>query len=395
MRYRELQIQTQREAPNNARSEGAAWLVRAGYLSREGEVLPLGQQALERIRSAKLEAFGLPLLSNAGESFFPISNGAMDVLHCPACGAVASAGLASFRKFGLPEEVLLPVEKVETPECPTIESLAAFLNLPKEKTAKALMFTRITDGQLIFVVVRGDMTLSEAKLRRHVGEVRLATPQEIEAAGAVPGYASPLGLKDAFIAVDDLVPVSFNLAAGANEHGFHLLNVNCGRDYKPDLVADLALAGPGSPCAACNTPMDLYNAEPLRSNGQVDTKAVLLALAESNRDEKGLRLPSAAAPFDVYLMQVTGRELDTLSRAAQLYEQLEQAGLRVLFDDRDERAGVKFNDADLVGCPVRVTVGERGLKEGKVELKERAGAEQRLVELGRLGEELKSMLGEP
>lgn len=143
------------------------------------------------------------------------------------------------------------MEKVLTPECPTIEALAIFLNIPKEKTAKALMFTRTTDGKFIFVVVRGDMTLSEAKLKNAVDEVRLATPEEIAKSGAAAGYASPIGLKDALIVVDDLIPQSPNLVAGANETGYHLLHTNCGRDYTPELVADLVLANAGDACSNC------------------------------------------------------------------------------------------------------------------------------------------------
>ncbi len=392
MRYRELAIQTQREAPNNARTTGAAMLVRAAYLTREGDLLPLGQRAVERIQSLGLEGLSLPLLSSTEETFFPVSSGTIELLHCPSCGMTARAELAEFRKFGMPPEEPLPMEKVATPDCPTIESLAAFLKIPKEKTAKALMYTRLSDGRFVFVVVRGDMTLSEAKLRRHVGEVRLATAQEIQDAGAVPGYASPVGLKEGLIAVDDLVTVSSNLAAGANEAGYHLIHTNCGRDYTAGLVADLALAGPGSPCSICNTPLEVLNADLLAEHGKLDGRAALLALAEANHDDKGLSLPAGAAPFDVYLMHVPGKEMDTRLEAEKVYEELEASGIAVLFDDREERAGVKFNDADLIGCPLRVTVGERALKEGKVEVKERTGSQGRLVERKGLAGSLKDPL---
>jgi len=380
MRYRDLAIQTQREAPNNARTQGAAWLVRAGYLSREGEVLPLGEKALQQINRLcedgvreGLDSLGLPLLTGAEETFFVTPDGRLEVLHCPACGAAARAELAPFRKAAMPAEDPLPMEMVATPECPTIEALAAFLGIPESRTAKALMFTRPSDGMFVFVVVRGDMTLSEAKLRRALGEVRLATTTEIEAAGAVPGYASPVGLTRALIAVDDLIPASSNLAAGANEAGFHLLNTNSGRDYTPALVTDLALAGAGSPCAVCGASLVSARGEMLAEAGRVDARAVLLALADTHHDEKGLCLPASAAPFDLYVMHVAGKELDTRSAVEEVAAELEAAGLSVLLDDRDERAGVKFNDADLIGLPLRLTVGERALKEGRVELKPRTG----------------------
>ena len=393
MRYRDLAIQTQREAPNNARTQGAAWLVRAGYLSREGEVLPLGSRYIERIRGLRLGDLHLPLLSDLLETFFITPSGSVELLYCPACGAVARRELSAFRKFALPPEPLLPTEKVGTPDCNTIESLAAFLHIPKEKTAKALMFTRLGDGKFVFVVVRGDMALSEAKLQREVGQVRLATAEEIVAAGAVPGYASPVGLKDALIVVDDLVPVSCNLAAGANEAGYHLINTNCGRDYLPEVVTDMAMAEPGFPCAVCASPLELKQAEVLAQGGEMDPKAVLLALAETYHDDKGLQLPSSAAPFDVYLMQVTGKELDTRSAAEKVYEELEAAGLSVLFDDREERAGVKFNDADLIGCPLRVTVGEKGLRERKVELKPRTSGDTTTIPLETVSDTIREILG--
>ncbi|HEY6072798.1 MAG TPA: hypothetical protein VIV15_05220, partial [Anaerolineales bacterium] len=156
MRYRELAIQTQREAPNNARTAGAAMLVRAAYLTREGDLLPLGERAVERIQRLGLDNLSLQLMSTTEETFFPVSSGAIELLHCPACGMTARSELAEFRKFGMPPEEPLPMEKVATPDCPTIESLAAFLNIPKEKTAKALMYTRVSDGRFVFVVVRGD-----------------------------------------------------------------------------------------------------------------------------------------------------------------------------------------------------------------------------------------------
>ncbi|MGE5251472.1 MAG: proline--tRNA ligase [Bacteroidota bacterium] len=402
MRFRELQIQTQREAPNNARTRGFAFLVRAGYLTREGEVLPLGQRAIERLKalsdqdsSSFFTGLSLEVLTNAEETFFPVASGAFEILHCPACGYTARAEVAAFRKFGLPPEEPQPIEKVATPDCNTIESLAAFLQIPKEKTAKALMFTRPADGRFIFVVMRGDMTLSEAKLRRHAGDVGLATSEEILAAGAVPGYASPVGLRDALIAVDELVPVSANLAAGANEAGFHLLHTNCGRDYGPELIADLALAHAGDPCSTCNTPLELQNADLLSSEGEMDFKAVLLALAEANHDEKGLALPAGAAPFEVYLMNVPGKEIDTLARAEELYNAMEAAGLEVLFDDRDERAGVKFNDADLIGCPVRVTAGEKALRNGQVELRRRTAGDVQTVPVDEVAAVIQQELSRP
>ncbi|MCC6299239.1 MAG: hypothetical protein IT314_08065 [Anaerolineales bacterium] len=380
MKYRDLQIQTQREAPNNARTEGFAFLVRAGYLTRENVPTKLGEAAIKHLQElSKDESFlfrlSLPTIKSDKEIFFPLVSGDVEVAHCSNCKYTERIELAKFAKSVFSEGELLPLEKIETPDCNTIESLANFLGIHKEQTAKALMYTRLSDAKFIFVVVRGDMQLSEAKLKAEVGDVRAARAEEIERAGAVAGYASAVKLRDAVIVVDDLIPKSSNLVAGANEAGFHLKNTNYERDYSAEIVADLTQANAGDACANCGNPLSVLRAIQLND----DLENILLALAETHHDEKGLTLPHPAAPFDVYLMHVAGKELDTRAKAEEIYNELQSAGVSVLFDDRDERAGVKFNDADLIGCPVRVTVGEKGLKEGMVELKKRTAKEIQLT----------------
>jgi prolyl-tRNA synthetase len=384
MRYSEIPIQTHRENPANARTEGAALLVRAGYVSHAGELLPLGKLAIKRIQSLAadrdfLSHLGMPLLSGADEIYFPLSTGSTELLHCPSCGYASRLELARAQKAVFSSEPPAALEKVLTPDCPTIEALAAFLGVPQEKTAKALMFVRKADEKFVFVVVRGDMVLSEAKLKNFVGEIRLATEDEIQAAGAVPGYASPLEVRDALIVVDDLIPQSPNLVSGANDAGYHVKNVNYGRDYSADIVADLTLAQPGDLCIECSVALQAAKGWILASKGVFDFEKILSALAETHYDEKGLTLPAPVAPFNVYLMHVPGKTLDTRPAAGELYENLQAAGFSVLFDDRDERAGVKFNDADLIGSPIRITVGERGLQNGMVEVKFRREPENKLV----------------
>ena len=396
MKYRDLRIQTQREFPNNARTEGFGWLVRAGYVTRENELTPLGQHAVNHLCDlAKDSSFffhlSLLTLSNADETFFSISTGDIEVIHCPACKYSARRELALFQKTPLPAEEPLPTEKVETPDCHTIESLAAYLNIPKEKTAKAMMFTRIADGKFVFIVLRGDMTLSEAKLRNAVGDVRLATAEEIERAGAAAGYASPVGLTDALVIVDDLIPQSFNLVAGANEMGFHLFNVNCGHDYQPELITDLALANAGDACAHCGNPLSIVACDILATRKEFFFENILRALAETHHDDKGLILPKSAAPFDVYLMHIPGKTMDTRAEAEEIFLACQSAGISVLFDDRDERAGVKFNDADLIGCPIRITVGERGLQNGTVEVKTRKAGESANVRVEEISSHIKNL----
>ncbi|MBE0672005.1 MAG: hypothetical protein IH588_15590 [Anaerolineales bacterium] len=389
MKYTDLNIQTQREAPNNARTEGFAFLVRAGYLTRENEMLPLGQQVISRLQGLLKEPsflfeLSLPLLPNDNETFFPLSTGDVEIIHCESCKYTERLELAQFRKKALPREEERPLEKVFTPDCNTIESLANFLDIPKEKTAKALMYTRVSDGQFVFIVLRGDMQLSESKLRDIVGEIKLADAESIRRAGAEAGFASPIGLSNTLIVVDELIPRSHNLAAGANEAGYHFKNTNYLRDYSAEIVADLTQAKAGDSCVHCGNPLAVLSALCLATRSEFQFEKILLALAETHHDDKGLAFPISAAPFDLYLMHVPGKTINTLEKAAEIYNALQNAGISVLFDNRDERAGVKFNDADLIGCPLRITAGEKALKDGMVELKLRTASGGSMVPLEKI-----------
>ncbi len=182
---------------------------------------------------------------------------------CNNCGYTANRQVARFRKPAVEPEAPKPLEKVATPHASTIQELADLLHIPKSKTAKAVfMIATITEGdkdvdKFVFAVVRGDMDVNETKLANAIKakDLRSAREEEIRAVGAAPGYASPIGLKDAIVVVDDLVTTSPNLVAGANEEGYHLLNTNYGRDYKADVVIDLATAEAGAPCPECGTPV--------------------------------------------------------------------------------------------------------------------------------------------
>jgi len=408
LRLNQSNIQTLREAPSNARTEGFAWLARAGYLTREGEVTALGQRAMSRLQdhfqsdqkpSELFQRLALPIIeTEAGRFFFALPTGKARVLQCPSCGYAARKDLARFEKETPAPEDGLPVEKVFTPDCHTIEALADFLDIPTKKTAKAILLTRPSDGKLIFVVIRGDMQLSEAKLAQQVGDFRVATYEEITSTGAAAGFASPVGLDNALIVVDDLIPVSPNLVAGANEEGYHLLNVNYGRDYTAEIVADVVEAAAGEPCPNCDGKLELFKADLIAETkgGKLEfyPTEMLQALAEVHHDGNGLTFPRAAAPFDIYLVVIPGKELDTISVADKLYEELQKEGLAVLYDDRDTRAGVKFNDADLIGPPLRITVGERGLQAGNIEVKLRSAEGKELVELDKIASHVLGQLAD-
>jgi prolyl-tRNA synthetase len=195
------------------------------------------------------------------------------------------------------------------------------------------------------------------------------------------------------IVVDDLIPQSENLVAGANEADYHLKNTNYGRDYSAEIITDLIQAKAGDTCSNCGNPLSVMSVINLTTRKEYDLENILLALAESYHDDKGLTLPHSAAPFHVYLMHVPGRETNTRPTAEEIYDTLQNAGISVLFDDRDERAGVKFNDADLIGCPIRITVGEKGIKEGMLELKMRTAKEITLVSIQHIVAELSEKNG--
>jgi len=396
MKFSDLRLLTYRAAPSEFRSEGYAFLYRAGYISRSGELLSLGQSAVQRLRHAYvsmessdkkiddlLRILALPFVysEDSGEYFVFIDKAEEEILFCPTCKYASRRELARANRTPFSSEAPLPLEKVLTPDCNTIAKLSQLLDIPQEKTAKALMYTRLQDGKFVFVVVRGDLQISEAKLKACVGEVQLATADQISASGAVAGYASPIGLQDALVVVDELVSRSPNLVAGANVHGYHLKNTNFSRDYSATFVVDVTFANPGDHCSACGVQLELRTAVVVYSKGELSFENLFYLLAEIYHDEKGLTFPRNAVPFDIYLMNVPGKEIDTLTVAEKLHSELLDAGASVLFDDRNERAGVKFNDADLIGCPVRVTVGERGLQTSMVEIKNRLDMEVRQIPL--------------
>ncbi|MGQ0600433.1 MAG: proline--tRNA ligase [Anaerolineales bacterium] len=325
---------------------------------------------------------------------------------CDCCGYKANRQMARLSKPAATPRVALPLEKVSTPGVNTIKGLAEFLSVPAAQTAKAVfMVATLTEGEqavdrFVFAVVRGDMEVNETKLGNVVKakELRTARDEEIRAIGAAPGYASPVGLdaKKMIVVVDDAIPASPNLVAGANEAGNHLRNTNYGRDYTAHIVADIAAADAGSGCPNCGSPVraergvevgnifklgtrysDSLGATFLDKDGRsqpvimgsygIGVGRLLACVAEHANDETGLIWPITIAPYQVHLVALPGGE----QQAEQLYRDLSAQGVEVLLDDRDERAGVKFKDADLIGLPVRVTVSERSLQSGGVELKRR------------------------
>lgn len=354
------------------------------------------------------------------------------LLICDHCRYMANRQVAEFRKPPAAEEKPKPIQKVATPDITTIEGLADFLEVPKSKTAKAFFtVATISEGQedvtrFVFAVVRGDMEVNETKLANAVRakDLRPAHDDEVRAVGAVPGYGSPIGVKDALVVVDDAIPDSPNLVAGANEEGYHLLNVNYGRDYQADIVCDIATAMDGDACPECGSPMrtsrgvevgnifklgtrysDAMGCTFLDRDGKqkpvimgsygIGSGRLLACIAEEYHDEYGLMWPISVAPYHVHLVSLGDKGSQVENVATQLYEELHAGGIEVLYDDREESPGVKFMDADLIGLPLRLTVSRRSLGQGGVELKHRTRKERTVVPLdetvSRVGHEISAL----
>jgi prolyl-tRNA synthetase len=342
------------------------------------------------------------------------------LLICDGCGYSANRQIATFQKTLFPEAPPQPIEKVATPDVKTIEALAEFLNIPKSQTAKAVFMIAITSSEkseaerFVFAIVRGDMEVNETKLANAIKarELRPALEDEILAVGAVPGYASPVGLKEVLVVVDEVIPQSPNLVAGANEDGYHLRNVNYGRDYQADIIADITAAQEGDSCPTCGTPMravrgveignifklgirysEATHCTFLDQDGQekpiimgsygIGSGRLLACVAEEHHDKDGLIWPITIAPYHVYLVALADKSQgeDVVTVADTLYQDLQAAHIEVLYDDRAENPGVKFKDADLIGIPLRITVSPRSLKQGGVELKLRNSREKSIVAL--------------
>lgn len=412
------------------------------FTMKDSYSLDMNEEGLDQQYRAHYQAYfnifhrcGLPVVavlsdvgmmggSMAHEYMYLTPIGEDTLLLCDSCGYMANRQIALFKKPKVATEKLMPLEEVATPGTSTIEDLANFLDIPQSKTAKAIfMVGTFTEGSddvqhLVFAVVRGDMELNETKLANAVKakELRPAHEEEIEEAGAVPGFASPLGLKDILVVVDDLVAQSPNLVSGANKVDYHYKNVNYGRDYKAAIVTDIAAAEEGYACYNCGSELresrgvevgnifklgtkytEALGANFLDQNGKakpvimgsygIGSGRLLACITEEHHDGFGIKWPITVAPYHVHLISLKGVEED----AEKIYHDLLKADLEVLFDDRNESPGVKFNDADLIGIPIRVTVGAKSLAEGKAEVKLRRDNERTTIAIEDLVVTLKSL----
>jgi prolyl-tRNA synthetase len=353
---------------------------------------------------------------SVSQEFTLLHEGGEDtVAICEGCGYAANTEQATFVKPGVDAAgapgTEQPVAEVATPGCTTIEQVARFVGVPTSQTLKAVFFaTQETEPQLVFAVIRGDLEVNEAKLSNALGglELRPAREDEIQAVGAVPGYASPIGLHGARVIADDSVFLGHNYVAGANREGYHLTGVNYGRDFAAEKVADIALVRDGDRCPRCEgtwrirrgielghcfqlgtrytaaseiTYQDAHGVErPLVMGSYgIGVGRLMAAIVEQHHDDHGITWPASVAPYAVHLVSLV-RGDDMVARADALYQELTGAGIEVLYDDRPGlSAGVRFNDADLIGCPLRLTFSQRSIERGGVEAKWRTLDERRVI----------------
>ena len=343
-------------------------------------------------------------LSEVGES---------EIAYCEACDMAATVERAACVDAPATEESELPTEEVHTPGTKTIEEVADFLGIPQTKTVKALLFvTYDEEGKengYVAAFIRGDRELNMTKLVNALGipehSIEFADEEKMGAAtGCVGGFTGPVGLHDCTIVADSELPGLKNLCAGACKVDYHMKNVNYGRDYKADIVTDIKTLKEGDPCPVCGAPVKHARGIEVGQVFKLGTKysesmgaiykdenqkdqlivmgcygigvtRTLAAIVEQHHDENGIIWPVSVAPYHAIITVMKPEDEVQAQTAERIYKELMDAGVEVLLDDRKERPGVKFKDADLLGIPVRLTVG-RGAPEGKIEYKLRRDAEK-------------------
>ena len=344
-----------------------------------------------------------------------------EVMYCPECGYAANAEKAGSAKSRADVEDTLPLEEIATPGAKTIEEVAGFVGVPINKTLKAVFY--IADTEYVFVIIRGDLEVNETKLKNVLKccDLRLAVEGEVNKAGIVAGFASPIGLQGVKIAADDSITLGSNFIAGANKPGYHFRNANYPRDFQVDLVADIALTSAGDSCPMCKSELSsarglevghifklgTFISEKMQAffldregvsrptimgSYGIGLGRLLAAIVEQSHDDKGIIWPLAVAPYQVYLCPLLLDNSKVAAAADAVYQALQKEGVEVLLDDRNESPGVKFNDADLLGIPLRLTLSPRTLKSQSIEMKWRAEKNSQLLPLENVAAEVKRLL---
>jgi prolyl-tRNA synthetase len=364
--------------------------------------------------------------SDSTEFMCPSASGEDLVAYSPACGYAANLEKATSRLADVDDGPGLPVpERFDTPGARTIDDLATRFGAPADRQVKTLVY--VLDGQLTLVLMRGDHALSAQKLidASAAMVIRPAQPDEIvQALGAHPGSLGAVNVSDLPVIADEALRRRRDMFTGANIDDVHLHGVEVERDIAVGRWADLREVTAGEPCPRCGEPLELveaievghifklgdrystvFGADVLGPDGKaiplimgsygIGVERAMAAIVECHHDERGIVWPLAVAPFSVVVVVTQSEDVEVAKAGAAIYEQLAAAGVEVIIDDRTERAGVKFRDAELTGIPLRVTVGQRGLAEATAEITERATGETRKVPVGDVVGQVRAALSTP
>lgn len=364
--------------------------------------------------------------SGSHEFMVIADSGEAEIVFCTSCDYAANVEKAELFPLEAQEEAMLTKEEVVTPDCKTIADVCAYLKLPVDHSVKAVAYN--SEKGLILCFVRGDHEVNEIKVINTCGviDLEMATEEQLAAAGTVGGYMGPVGIdnKKVIVVVDATVMKMHNVCCGANKEGYHFINVNPGRDFTPTYVADIRLIQEGDPCPHCGGEVSkargievgqvfklftkyssALKATYLDENGKeqpmvmgcygVGVSRTMAAAIEQNYDDNGIIWPIEIAPYHVLVVAVNTKDEASAAKAEEIYMQLKKVGLETVIDDRNERPGVKFKDADLIGYPLRVVVGPKTLTEGKLEVKIRKTGEIRYLHLdGDYVQDIKNIIAE-
>lgn len=348
-----------------------------------------------------------------------VPSGEARIVYCENCGYAANIEAAKFHRNKLPPQELKPLEKVHTPSISSVEDVARFLGVEKQKVVKTLIYN-IDEKEFVAVLVRGDIELNETKLANilNATDIRLATSEELEKLGIIEGFVGPINLNIKLIA-DESVKDLHNFVVGANEKDYHYINANIGRDFDVEGFFDLATAKEGDPCPVCHTPLKqttglevghifllgtkyskAMNANFVDRDGKekpivmgcygIGVSRLISAVVEQNHDDRGIIWPENIAPFKLHVLVLNTKDEKAMNIGFEIYSKAKQLGIDTLFDERDISAGMKFKDADLIGIPHRIVIGKT-IQEGKVEYSLRRGNQKDYYELTNIESLLRSL----
>jgi len=347
--------------------------------------------------------------SSSHEFMVLADSGEDGIVSCDSCRYAANIEKAESRlPLSVSMDDQLPMLKTATPDVKTIIDVAGFLGLPADRTTKALVYCSDNDD-FVMALLRGDHELNEIKLKNILGwnDIRMATEDEVQRiTGSPTGFLGPVGINEKVVIIADFIVRGMtNFVIGANEKDMHFTNANLERDFRVDRFADLRNVQAGDGCPRCDAgKLEMWrgievghvfklgtkysnalNASYLDADGKeqvifmgcygIGIGRTVAAAIEQNHDENGIIFPLPIAPFHCSVVAINAKDKGVMAASEEIYLKLEGLGIETLFDDRDERPGVKFKDNDLIGIPLRIVVGSKGLAEGKVEIKIRATGE--------------------